>query len=902
MTTAGMDKAGKPHQPKGHSMQAAGASGARPETPRVKTTETTETASDVQVVSFAAPAPFYAKWTCTSVDTALLVAISLVALVVRCYRLSVPDQVVFDEVHFGKFAGKYLNGTYFYDLHPPLAKMMFAAAGRLSGYDGVFDFKSIGLDYVAAGVPYVGMRLMPAILGAVTVPASYVTARACGYGIDTAVLASFLVCFENGLVTQSRLILLDSPLVFFTVLSLAAWAMFWTKQRQPFSRPWWFWLVATGALMGCAASCKWVGLFLFPVVGLSTIVDLWDKIADRSLTPARWGAHFAARAFGLLAVPLAVYLFWFQVHFALLHKTSDAAGMMSAEFQTTLAGGLNVTTDRDVFYGSEIRIKSTNARSGYLHSHSHAWQHTKGSGQQQVTIYGHADENNLWVVEPAFNTTVDTSNGPVPVAGGAVVRLRHKTTGKYLHSHDKRPALSSQDTKFELSGYGFDNFAGDSNDNFRLDILAGDRSEPGSDKHVQAIYTRFRLIHANLNCAVYNSQKKLPKWAFEQIETNCMRNCMPRMSTWHVEYARLPGTQESASVERPPQASYRRLGLWGKIAEYNRLMADSNGSLTGDHPFAARPQHWPWLRRGTAYWGGRGRVIYQLGNPLIWWGSLAAVLLFALVRSVLFVLDKRRIHPGLAGQRARYFSAAGFFVVAWACHYVPFFLMGRELFIHHYFPALWMAVLVLAFTLDLFTAGVPRSVRLAAYVAVGAAVLYAFAVFSHITYASVWTKDACLKSKWLRTWDFDCEHAIGGARSTDPPPSSSPAAEAAAAEAPAKAVPVPVVADKKVDLGDVDDTVPAAAEAIDNALVPEIGEAYVQEFNPEKKPDEETSEVAADGPLPSKLEDPTAVRAGQASPVQAPQSVAADLGRKSDQPATGADEETVEEKDRHEEL
>ncbi|KAJ1880316.1 hypothetical protein LPJ57_002323, partial [Coemansia sp. RSA 486] len=50
------------------------------------------------------------------------------------------------------------------------------------------------------------------------------------------------------------------------------------------------------------------------------------------------------------------------------------------------------------------------------------------------------------------------------------------------------------------------------------------------------------------------------------------------------------------------------------------------------------------------------------------------------------------------------------------------------------------------------------------------------------------------------------------------------------------------------------------------------------------------------------LEDPTAVRAGQASPVQAPQSVAADLGRKSDQPATGADEETVEEKGRHEEL
>ncbi|KAJ1642863.1 Dolichyl-phosphate-mannose--protein mannosyltransferase 1 [Coemansia asiatica] len=914
MTTAGIDKAaasssnsnnsrnGQFYQPKGHSMQSAEPSRAPTESPLAKTTETTvsQSAFQVQVVSFTPLAPFYAKWSVTSADAFVLVAITLVAFIVRCYKLSVPSQVVFDEVHFGKFAGKYLNGTYFYDLHPPLAKMMFAAAGKMAGYDGMFDFKSIGLDYVAAGVPYVGMRLMPAVLGAITVPATYVTARACGYGLDTSVLASVLVCFENGLIAQSRLILLDSPLVFFTVMSLAAWAMFWTKQEMPFTRSWWFWLISTGTLMGCAASCKWVGLFLFPAIGLSTIVDLWDKIADRSLTPSRWLMHFMARAFGLIIVPLVVYLFWFQVHFALLYKTSDSAGMMSAEFQTTLAGGLNITTDRDVFYGSEIRIKSTNARSGYLHSHSHAWQHAKGSGQQQITIYGHADQNNIWVIEPAFNTTVDTSNGPVAVAGGSVVRLRHKITGKYLHSHDKRPALSSQETKFELSGYGFDNFPGDSNDNFRLEILSGDKNEPGSDKHVQAIYTRFRLIHTNLHCAVYNSQKKLPKWAFEQIEANCMRNCMPRMSTWHVEYARLPGTEATGIV--PPQASYRKLSLWGKILEYNRLMADSNGSINGDHPFAARPQHWPWLRRGTAYWGGHGNIIYQLGNPLIWWGSLSSILLFVLVRSLLFVLNKRRIRPMLLGQRAKYFSATGFFVVSWACHYVPFFLMGRELFVHHYFPALWMAILVLAFTLDLFTAGVPRVVRLSVYAAVAAAVLHAFVVFSHITYARIWTKDACLKAKWLRTWDFDCEHAIGGIRSTKPSLSSSLGEskldDNVNGESKPKVNAPPANSNSSVDLGDVDDAVPNDGVPVP---VPEIGDAYVEEFNPEKKLEQETSDEAAAAAAavvnkqikaqPKKLQDPTAIKANNhASPIQVPESVAGNLGEKSDHPATGANQ------------
>ncbi|KAJ2401178.1 hypothetical protein GGI23_001566 [Coemansia sp. RSA 2559] len=779
--TVDMDKEGKQgHRPKGHSMQPDQAGAAQPRIPKVS--KGTDAAlplaqtTAVNVVSHKHVPAFFSQWEMTRTDVLSLVAITLVAVVVRCYGLSTPGSVVFDEVHFGKFAGKYINGTYFYDLHPPLAKMMFALAGKLAGYDGVFDFKSIGLDYAAAGVPYVAMRLMPALLGALTVPASYVVARACGYNMDTAGLASLLVCFENGLVTQSRLILLDSPLVFFTVLSLTAWSMFWTKQGSPFSGAWWFWLLATGAMMGCAASCKWVGLFLFPAIGLSTVADLWDKIADLSITPAKWAKHFVARAVGLLVVPLTVYMFWFHVHFTVLYKTGDGKAMMSPEFQAAFVDGLNVSTDRDVFYGSEIRIRSSNAASGYLHSHMHNWQHEKGSGQQQITLYGFADQNNIWIVEPAYNTTIDASNGPVPVGDGDLIRLRHKTTEKYLHSHDKKPALSTDDNKFELSGYGFPGFAGDSNDNFKVEILSGDKAMEGSDKTVQSIYTRFRLIHQNLGCAVFNSRKKLPKWAFEQTEANCMRNCRPRMSTWHVEFARLP-EGNSTDADMPKRASvrkaqYRPLSMMGKIAEYNRLMANSNAHLTGDHPFAARPHHWPWLRRGTAYWGGLGNVVYQLGNPLVWWASFGAVLLFLGVRTALFLFDKRQIKLSLGGQRRKYLSAAGFFTAAWVCHYVPFFLMGRELFIHHYFPALWMAILVLAFTLDLFTARMPPVIRWAVYAAAASATLHAFHTFSYITYARMWTKDACLRTKWLSTWDFDCEHAIGGVRSTEPPGTS----------------------------------------------------------------------------------------------------------------------------------
>ncbi len=39
------------------------------------------------------------------------------------------------------------------------------------------------------------------------------------------------------------------------------------------------------------------------------------------------------------------------------------------------------------------------------------------------------------------------------------------------------------------------------------------------------------------------------------------------------------------------------------------------------------------------------------------------------------------------GTRSRLYNSTGFFFLAWAAHYLPFYLMGRQLFLHHYLPA-----------------------------------------------------------------------------------------------------------------------------------------------------------------------------------------------------------------------
>ena len=81
------------------------------------------------------------------------------------------------------------------DVHPPLAKLLITLAGWLAGFNGDFDFKDIGKDYVEPGVPYVAMRLLPAIMGILTIPTMFLTLKAAGCRSLTAAMGSALLIF-----------------------------------------------------------------------------------------------------------------------------------------------------------------------------------------------------------------------------------------------------------------------------------------------------------------------------------------------------------------------------------------------------------------------------------------------------------------------------------------------------------------------------------------------------------------------------------------------------------------------------------------------------------------------------------------------------------------------------------
>ena len=81
------------------------------------------------------------------------------------------------------------------DVHPPLAKMLIALTGWLAGFDGEFDFKEIGKDYLEPGVPYVAMRMFPALCGILLAPLMFLTLKSTGCRTTTALLGSGLIIF-----------------------------------------------------------------------------------------------------------------------------------------------------------------------------------------------------------------------------------------------------------------------------------------------------------------------------------------------------------------------------------------------------------------------------------------------------------------------------------------------------------------------------------------------------------------------------------------------------------------------------------------------------------------------------------------------------------------------------------
>ncbi|XP_067894519.1 protein O-mannosyl-transferase 2 isoform X2 [Heterodontus francisci] len=628
-----------------------------------------------------------AKWSLWVMERGLLLVTAL-SFFSRFYRLAEPGHVCWDETHFGKMGSYYINQTFFFDVHPPLGKMLIGLAGYLTGYDGTFPFKKPGDKYEQH--QYYGMRALCATLGSCLVPFAYLIILELSGSLTAALLAAVILIFDTGCITISQYILLDPILMFFILGAVLSMLKFNALKERPFCLTWWQWLVLTGVNLAGALGVKFVGIFVILLVGINTACDLWHLLGALDVSLVEFGKHLLARVLCLILLPLVFYTSLFGVHFLVLNKSGPGDGFFSSAFQSRLIGNNlhNASMPEHIAYGSEITIKNVRTAGGYLHSHWHLYPEGVGARQQQVTAYLHKDNNNLWIVRKPENTP-DADDTAQHIRHGDVFRLEHKETSRNMHSHQHEAPLTKK--HFQVTGYGI-NGTGDSNDFWRIEVVGGQNGDL-----IKVLRSKIRLIHVATGCVLYSSGKSLPKWGWEQVEVSCSPYLKETPnSLWNVEdhvNAKLPNI--SLEVLKP---SFPEILLESHVV----MIRGNSGLKPKDNELTSKPWHWPINYQGLRFSGTNESEyrVYLLGNPVIWWLNLSSLVLYMILLSITAVSLQRGYRPihRVRERACIILSGARQVLLGWLLHYLPFYLMGRILYYHHYFPAMLFSSMLTAIT------------------------------------------------------------------------------------------------------------------------------------------------------------------------------------------------------------
>ncbi|XP_042293703.1 protein O-mannosyl-transferase 2 isoform X5 [Sceloporus undulatus] len=690
-----------------------------------------------------------------------LALVTLLSFATRFYRLREPPHICWDETHFGKMGSYYINRTFFFDVHPPFGKMLIGLAGYLSGYDGTFPFQKPGDKYEHHN--YIGMRGFCAFLGSCLIPFCYLTVWELSKSLQAAMLTAAFLIFDTGFITLSQYILLDPILMFFLMGAVFSMVKYNSCANRPFSALWWFWLCLTGINLAGAMGVKFVGLFVVLFVGLNTVCDLWELLGDLSLSLVTLGKHFLARVLCLILLPLALYTALFAVHFAVLNRSGPGDGFFSSGFQSRLIGNNlhNVSVPEYLAYGSVVTVKNLRMAGGYLHSHWHLYPEGVGAQQQQVTAYLHKDLNNLWIIKK-HNVNKDHSDPSFPlefVRHGDIIRLEHKETSRNLHSHQHEAPLTRK--HLQVTGYGI-NGTGDSNDFWRIEVVGRK-----AGKRIKVLRSQLRLIHLATGCILGSTGKTLPKWGWEQVEVTCTPYQKENPNTlWNVEdhiNPRLPNI--SLDVLKP---SFPEI-----LLESHMVMIRGNSGLKPkENEVTSKPWHWPINYQGLRFSGinETDYRVYLLGNPVIWWMNLITIGLYLFMTIFVSVAMKRGVQLTAEHKELSevLLNGGGKIMLGWLLHYLPFFMMGRVLYFHHYFPAMLFSTMLTGITWDVFLkfwAG-PQScsIQRRKVYKYGIVILillsmYSFYLFHPLSYGMVGplasdTNSPMAGLRWLETWEF----------------------------------------------------------------------------------------------------------------------------------------------------
>ncbi len=269
----------------------------------------------------------------------IIIILLALGIVTHFLWFGTPNSAVFDEVHFGKFLSAYFTHEYYFDIHPPLGKLILAGWGWLWGFHPGFSFANIGEVYPDR--LYMALRFLPMLAGALLPLVIYMLARQLNMSKPAAFLAGALVALDNAILVQSRLILLDPFLLLFGFSALVCYLR-WSSGGKKWLLP------LAGLLGGMAMSIKWTGATFLALIVILELNRAWHSNIRANI----------GRVAALILLPLVFYFSVFAIHFSLLTKPGPGDAFMSSQFrsESTIVKTVELNVE---MYRSNQRLSAT---------------------------------------------------------------------------------------------------------------------------------------------------------------------------------------------------------------------------------------------------------------------------------------------------------------------------------------------------------------------------------------------------------------------------------------------------------------------------------------------------------------------------------------------------------------
>ena len=213
-------------------------------------------------------------------NTWFFIALLLVgSFILRIWQIGSVQEEIFDEVYFVKFAKNYLSGTSFFDIHPPLGKLIIASAIKLFG-DKFFAW-----------------RVMEAIFGTLVILFGYLIGKEIKNKI-AGLFTALILALDGMILVYSRVGLMDIFMIFFIMAGFYTLLKFANNKKL-------INLILAGVFLSLASSVKYIG-------GLLIFVYIFIIVIRKISIKKYWWKLILF----LIIVPTIIYLTFFIFNFS----------------------------------------------------------------------------------------------------------------------------------------------------------------------------------------------------------------------------------------------------------------------------------------------------------------------------------------------------------------------------------------------------------------------------------------------------------------------------------------------------------------------------------------------------------------------------------------------------------